>query len=120
MHGRDMALSAGADPAQAKRDKEQELIFERLAQHWLDRYAKKNRSSWAESEYILRKCVLPALDATKADAITEGIVIACCNIIVDRGAPVLANRVQSVIGSILSWAAGEDILEWMHSTQDVL
>jgi integrase len=101
----------GADPARSKREEKRALTFESLALCWLESYAKKNRRSWPESERVLKKDVLPVLGAMKADAITKRDVIVCSNAILDRGAPVLANRVQSLIFTIFSWACGEDILD---------
>lgn len=104
-------VRTGSDPAKAAREEKQSLTFEKLAQRWLDRYAKKNRRSWSESDRVLRRDVFPAIGAMKAEAVTKRDVIACADAILDRGAPVLANRVQSLVGSIYAWGASEDLVE---------
>jgi integrase len=99
------------DPMAQKLVHQRALTFEKLAQRWLDRYAKARRKSWAESERILKKDVLPMLGATKAEAVTKKDVLACADAILERGAPVLANRVLTLIGSIYAWGASEDLVE---------
>ena len=101
----------GADPAQTRYDEKHALTFEKLSTRWLERHAKQSRKSWRECERMLNKEVLKALGGKKAEAVSKKDVIACADAVLDRGAPVLANRVLSLIRSIYAWGMSEDLVE---------
>lgn len=86
------------------------LTFQMLADQWICRYAKLNRRSWIEAERMLVKNVCPAIGAIPVNLITRRDVINCAQVVLDRGAPILANRTQTLIGTIFRWAISEDYI----------
>jgi hypothetical protein len=99
-------VANGADPAaekRAKRPKAEQLTFDDLAQRYLDEYAKPRKSSWKNDRNYLKRPRAkwkrrPASDITDDDA---------AELIEEIGttAPVSANRIQSILHTVFSWAA---------------
>lgn len=98
-------VANGADPAaekRANRPKRDRLTFEELAQLYLDQYAKVRKSSWKNDEGYLKK---PRAKWNRriAAEITDDDV---AELLEDIGAtaPVGANRTQSILHTLFSWA----------------
>jgi integrase len=103
-------VAGGADPQARQRESRQAaataLTFDKLAQRYLDEYAKPRKSSWAndvlylarpramlgdrEAKGLLRRDFIGVLDSIKVTA------------------PVSANRTQSILVTLLNWASDED------------
>ena len=83
-----------------------------LADEYLKRHARPKKRSAAEDERILRRDVIPAWGRRKARDITRRDVVALLDRIVDRGAPVMANRTMSTIQKMFNWAISRDLLEF--------
>jgi integrase len=103
----------GGDPQARQRENRRAaataLTFNQLAQAYLDQYAKPRKSSWAndqlylarpraalgdrEAKRLLRRDFIRVLDDIKATA------------------PVSANRVQSVLVTLLNWATDEELID---------
>jgi integrase len=106
-------VADGGDPQRQRRDKRAAaasvLTFDRLAQRYLDEYAKQRKSSWRndagylkrprkswgerDPRTISRRDAILLLDEIKADA------------------PVSANRTQSVLVTLFNWAVEDGLLE---------
>jgi integrase len=99
------AIAAGSDPAaekRAKRPKRDRITFDELAQLYLDEYAKPRKSSWKNDEGYLKR----ARDKWKrrlASEITDDDVAELIKEI-GASAPVSANRTQSILHTLFSWA----------------
>src|SRR5206468_7260090 len=81
-----------------------------LANEYLERWAKPRKRSWKEDERILDKDVLPLWRWSKAKDITRGDVIALLDRIVDRGAPIAANRTLAVVRRMFNFALSRDLV----------
>jgi len=108
-------LSEGIDPgskmvSEREAERSAELI-EDLVAAYLDRYARPRKRSAAEDERILRKDVLPRWKGRKAKDITRRDVVRLLNEIVDRGAPIQANRTLGIIRRMFNFAVGQAITE---------
>ena len=89
-----------------------DVPFERVVEEWLKRdLAPRNKES---SLYLVTRMVegdmLPAWRGRAIDSITKQDVIDLLDSIVDRGAPVKANRVYGALGRLFKWATGRDIV----------
>ena len=108
-------LAKGIDPgsrAVAERDAERHAeTVEELVASYVERYAKVRKRSAAEDERILRKDVLPRWSGRKAKDITRRDVVKLLNEIVDRGAPIQANRTLGIVRRMFSFAIGQAILD---------
>ena len=82
-----------------------------LADNYLTRHAQKKKKSWREDQRILNKDVLPLWRNRKAKDIRRRDVIALLDRIVDRGAPVIANRTLEIIRRMFNFAIERDIVE---------
>ena len=93
--------------AERKADTVAELIDEYLKRH---ANAAKAASSAAEDARMLNKDVRPAWGDRKAKGITKRDVIQLLDGIVERDAPVAANRTLAVVRKMFNWAIDRDIL----------
>jgi len=99
-------VANGADPAgekRAARPQRGRLAFDELAQLYLDQYAKVRKSSWKNDESYLKRPRAkwkrrPAAEITDDDV---------AELLEEIGAtaPVSANRTQSILHTLFSWAA---------------
>ena len=112
---RDM-LAHGIDPgtkavAQRQEDRKAPTVAE-LASEYLEKWAKprKRERSWREDKRILEKDVLPIWGRRKAKDITRRDVIRLLDNIVDRGAPITANRTLATIRKMFNFAFDREIV----------
>lgn len=107
-------VAAGADPAaerrQAKEAAAQAQTVADVAAEWLRRDQASNRRV-ADVERFLRVEVLPVWGARPISDIRKRDVIELLDAIVDRGAPISANRVLAIVRRLMNWAAGRDVID---------
>jgi integrase len=110
-----MALERGEDPgAKALVEKtalKKAPTMTELAAEYLKQWAKPRKRSWKEDERILNRDVLPGWGTRKAQHITRRDVITLLDGIVDRGAPIAANRTLAVIRKVFNFAVSRDLVE---------
>ena len=82
-----------------------------LAYEYLERHAKPNKRSWQEDDRILQKDILPHWKYKKAKDIERREVISLLDDIVNRGAPIQANRTLAVIRKMFNFALQRDIVQ---------
>ncbi len=108
-------LDAGTDPRGAKRtqaipeappdDTIRDIITEFIARH-----AKVRNRSWQEVERVLRREVEPTWGHRRIGDIERKDVIRLIDGVVDRGAPVMANRVLAHTRKLFNWAVSRDLI----------
>jgi integrase len=104
-------VAEGGDPAGWRERAANTWTFTRLASEYLQRHAKPKKSSWREDRRILKKDLLPAFGALPAESIRKRDVIALLDAIVDRGAPVMANRTRALLSRIYTFGLSRDVVE---------
>jgi hypothetical protein len=77
------------------------------------------KRSWAEDERKLKRDVNPELGDVRADLVTKADVVRLLDAIHDRGAPILANRVLSLLRKVFNWAIAESYLAGLNPTQGI-
>ncbi len=82
-----------------------------LAVEYLEKWARPRKRSAAEDERILNKDVLPAWGKRKARDIRRRDVILLLDGIVERGAPIAANRTLGIIRRMFNFAVARDLLD---------
>ena len=107
-------LERGIDPgslivADPEAERHTETI-EELVETYLARYAIRKRSA-AEDRRMLHKDVLPRWAGRKAKDISRRDVVTLLNSIVDRGAPIQANRTLTILRRMFGFAVGQSIIE---------
>jgi integrase len=107
-------LAEGIDPGEAeirsrKAERSAETVAE-LVEAYLEKWARPRKRSADEDERLLRKDVLPAWGHRKAKEITRRDVIALLDSIVERGAPIAANRLFAAVRKMFNWALSRDLV----------
>ena len=82
-----------------------------LIDEYIEKWAKPRKRSWKEDERILRKDVQPVWGKKKAETIKRRDIVLLLDEIVDRGAPIQANRTLAVIRKMFNFALSRGILE---------
>jgi len=110
--------SKRAKPAARKRppDKEEKLedavlTFGELAEIYIERHAKVKKRTWKDDERNLRVDLLPAWKDRPAESIRRRDVAELLDRIVERGAPILANRVKALTSKIFNVGIGRGLVE---------
>ena len=99
-------IAKGEDPRDAKKEKvrtESETV-EIVARRFVERHAKVNTRRWRETERQIEREVVPRWRSRPITSITKPDVVALLNSIVDRGSPVMANRVLATMRRMFNWA----------------
>ena len=97
----------GADPAGEKQARREAPTFAEVAREYVE-HAKKVNRSWREKQRMLDTDVIPAWGSRQARDITARDVRELVDGIVDRGAPIAANRTFALIGRVFTWASAPD------------
>jgi len=103
-----LAVMQGEDPAAAKRAAREAPTFDEVASAYVERHAKAKKRSWREDQRMLDHDVLPAWRTLKARDITARQVRELLDILVDRHAPIQANRTFALIRKMFNWAGAPD------------
>lgn len=112
MRKRSMGLDPGAMNVETNVASREAPTFAELADQYMERHARPNkRKKSADSDHrILHKDVLSRWGAHKAEAIQRKDVRALITDIVDRGAPIQANRTLALVRKVYNWGLGEDLV----------
>jgi integrase len=103
------AIAKGEDPAGAKAPA---MAFEAVVEEWLKRDQSKNKaSSQYQVHRALESDLLPAWRGKRVDAITKRDIHDLLDSIADRGAPIMARRVQAYVRRFFRWCVERDILK---------
>jgi len=101
------ATVQGEDPAGEKQARREAATFAEVAREYVE-HAKKVNRSWREKKRMLETDVIPAWGSRKARDITARDVRELVDGIVDRGAPIAANRTFALIRRVFTWASAPD------------
>jgi integrase len=116
-----LAVAAGHDPAadrqaakaaaKAPQGLDRDLV-KTVAAQFLERYLKPRAKPgyYDAVAYIFEKDVLPRWKDRRIQEITRREVLDLLDAVVERGAPVQANRVLAAVRKFLNWAVSRDIL----------
>ncbi|MCJ2111928.1 tyrosine-type recombinase/integrase [Methylobacterium sp. E-025] len=116
-----LSVASGRDPAGERAEERRSAAgiagssrdrFDAAAALFIERYAKANtkEQTWRESERLLATHVLPLWRARSIQEITRRDVVELMDAIVDRGAPVSANRTLAVIRRMFAWLVERSVL----------
>jgi integrase len=108
------AVALGGNPAQEKRRRAGEAevrSFEHLASRYLTEYAERHKRSHAKDRSNLENHLLPKWRNRDYRTIRRSDVIELLEGIVAAGMPTLANRIQSLISGIFTFALDAELVE---------
>jgi integrase len=104
----------GEDPGVAhiakRRAERQAHTVADLVEEYLEKHARPNKRSAAVDERVLKKEVVPVWGRRKAKDITRRDIITLLDSVVDRGSPVMANRLLAMLRRMFGFAVERDIL----------
>jgi integrase len=101
---------AGIDPALKKERDRETPTFKRLADRYIDEYAKPRKRTWQKDRRLLDNNLIPQLGRKKAHLVTRADLRAELKVIKNRPAPIEANRTYEVVRKLYNWAIDEEIL----------
>jgi integrase len=113
-------IAGGKDPAATKRvartaakaEREADVDrVERVVALFIERHVKPKTRDWRETERILFKEIAPRWQGRRLSQITRAHVHEMLDEIVDRGAPIRANRVFGHFRNMCRWALTRGIIE---------
>ena len=108
-------LAKGVDPgfeavATRRAERRAETVAD-LIDEYLEKHARPKKRSAAEDERCLMKDVHPRWGGRKAKHINRRDVIVLLDRVVDRGSPIMANRLLAVVRRMFTFAVDRDIIE---------
>jgi integrase len=109
------AAEKGTDPAEPKRRERHAETFSELTKCYIEEYAKKRKRSWKADERIIKHDLLPVLGNMKSLAIRRADVRQVLRAIMDRDAPIMANRTLATLRKIFAWAIAEEVGSVEHN-----
>jgi integrase len=109
-------VARGEDPAEERQERREGLTFGDLWKLYLERYAKAHKRSWAYDEGLAKHDLLPVWKHRKISDLTRSDVVMLLDSISDRGAPVLANRVRSLVSRIFNFGISRGLCEHNPAT----
>jgi hypothetical protein len=86
-------------------------LVEKVVEDFIERYARPNTRDWQETARLLNKDVVPARRGRRLLEITRADVHALLDGIVDRGAPIGANRTFAQLRKMTKWALSRGIID---------
>ena len=105
----------GIDPGtlhvERRRAERQAETMAELIDEYLEKYARPNKRTADADERALGKEVLPLWGRRKAASITRRDVIKLLDGIVERGSPIMANRLLEIIRRMFAFGVKRDILD---------
>ena len=105
-------VGRGEDPAPEHKLRAELFTFGKLADLWLERYARPSKVASAvyEDTLLLNKDIRPAIGAKKVEDVAKRDVILIADAIVARGAKTRCNRAIKLVRSIYRWGIAEDFV----------
>ena len=101
----------GDDPAVARAVARRAETFGELWDEYFSRHAKQNKRSWRDDERIAKSELLPHWRHRKAKDITRRDVREVLDAIVDRKAPIMANRTLALARKVFNFGLERDLVE---------
>lgn len=110
------AIVDGKDPASDKRARREAMTVEELGKLYVEKYAKRNKKTWAEDERLLKVEVYPEIGDMKALAVKRRDLLDIIEAKADAGYLAQSNQILAVIRKMFNWAVDSDYLESSPAT----
>ena len=104
-------VSEGEDPAKKKRAKRDALTVEDLGALYLEKYAKRQKKTWAEDERLLKREVYPEIGRMKAEAVKRRDVLDIIEAKAEAGFVAQSTQILAVVRKMFNWAVDGDYLQ---------
>ena len=100
-------IEKGNDPALEERKHKAAFTFGELADLYMERHAKRKKTSWRDDERKLKADILPFIENYKADDVEKAQIVDIIELVYERGATYQSNRVLALLKTIYNWGIGE-------------
>ena len=104
------SVAHGGDPVVEKRAAREVLTFGKLADTYIEDYAKLSKKSWEEDERQLESDLLPKWKSRPAAEIKSEDLLSILNAKVRNGSPVAANRLRALVSRIFTFGADQRLV----------
>jgi integrase len=106
-------IAAGGDPREAKQEaiRTATETVAVVAGRYVERHVKVHQRQWRETTRIIESEIVPAWGRRPISSISKRDVIALADKIVDRGSPIMANRVFETARRLFTWCCDRGLLE---------
>jgi len=108
-------FSSGRNPAlvedEAREERRKAPTVADLADEYIKKHAKVKKKSWEADERALAVEVVPKWGKRKAADIRKRDVVLLLEEIVERGSPVMSNRVRALLSKMFNFGVDRDIVE---------
>ena len=105
-HGRD----PGAEKVGANRAHRDAPTVNDLVDIYMEKWAKPRKRSWKEDERILNNDVRPAIGRKKAADVVRRDIIEILDSVVERGAPIAANKTLAITRKMFRFGLSQDLV----------
>jgi len=105
------AVAGGEDPQVERRVEKNAETFAELAAEYMERHAKRKKRRWREDERIIKVDLLPGWRHKKARGISRRDVGDLLDGIVERGSPIMANRIKALISKVFNFGISREIVD---------
>ena len=106
-----VGVDNGDDPAVARAAAKRAETFGELWNEYFSRHARQNKRSWRDDKRIAKAELLPTWRYRKAKDITRRDVREVLDAIVDRKAPIMANRTLALARKVFNFGLERDLVE---------
>lgn len=104
-------VANGGDPAGDKKAARLAETMTELCADYLEGHAKVRKKSWKKDEQIIEADIKPGIGTMKVADVRPRDIKRLLRRIVDRGAPIQANRVHEVLSSMFGFAIEDEIID---------
>jgi len=104
-------IDPGAEHTEKKKQDRGAPTIKTLADEYLNLWAKPRKKSWQEDERIIHKDIIPTWGRVKAKNLKRRDILLLIDSIIERGAPISANRTLAVIRRMLNFAVERGIID---------
>jgi integrase len=102
--------ASGIDPSPVRQTRPADTVAA-VVDQFITRYAKPRNRSWAGTDGILRRDVIPAWGLRDVQSITRRDVIVRLDEVVDSGRPGSANHLLSAVRKMFNWCVERGVIE---------
>lgn len=103
-------VSKGTDPATEKQAGRHVQTVDDLATLYIEKWAKPRKRSWKADDHLLRRKILPRWRNRAIIDITRQDVRQLVETVAEAGAPIVANRVASLVSKLFAFALDRDLV----------
>lgn len=108
-------VNAGIDPVTEKETEKEERrkapTVSDLCGEYIKKHAKEKKKSWEEDQRALEVEIIPVWGKRKAQDIRKRDVVLLLESVIERGSPVMSNRLRALVNKMFNFAVDRDILE---------